>query len=79
MHALLIPESNSSDATHGVVGSEGELAFEYTGATGEPCDCIIDHTMVRMSLQQSMNMNLRIQMCYKYHTQKQNQVTKPQR
>ncbi|KAI9125407.1 hypothetical protein K1719_004023 [Acacia pycnantha] len=34
--ALLIPESISSNNTHGVVGSKVELAFKYTGVTGEP-------------------------------------------
>ena len=39
----MIPESISSDKIHGAVGSEAELEFEFMGATGEPCNCIINH------------------------------------
>lgn len=34
-------ESVSSDRIHGADGSDmPELEFEFTGVTGEPCNCI---------------------------------------
>lgn len=40
-YALLAPESSSSDKSQGADGSETELElFEFTGVTGEPCNCM---------------------------------------
>jgi len=40
---VVVPESISSNTTHGAGGSETELECEFTGVTGEPCICITNN------------------------------------
>lgn len=46
---MLVPESISSDKIHGAAGSEAELEFEFTGVTGEPCNCFINHNPMKVT------------------------------
>lgn len=42
-YVVVVPESISSNTTHGAGGSETELECEFIGVTGEPCICITNN------------------------------------